>query len=143
MIDVRKALGTPESDSQRLSEGLSKEDFSGRVERNFWFHTVDGIPVGFVNILHSPDDKFFHVLEVEVREGFRGFQLGVRMIMALEEKISSTARSNGEYTVSGFRSIAPYFHSEMVLDMYEDDDFHMEQSFVADWDNRVPLCPPR
>lgn len=100
-----------------------------------WLLGVDGVPVAFLQ--GKMLGEFFEVGLVEVRPDCFGNRLGLRIVFAVQEKMGVRAIGSGKYTAEGLKHLAPFFHSQKFIDLYDDDCVLPPQVFVKDWRRRL------
>lgn len=99
----------------------------------------DGVVVAYCSLDATTVGRV-ELMDIEVREEYRGQKLSHQLLDLVEEVLGVPVVHEGGYTLAGLKAIAPIFHNEKTIaekarELYE------PTVFVHDWDNMVPRYP--
>lgn len=123
----------------RISDEREYAWASGAVRGFHYWMLLNGVPMGYAKILERDDTK--HQLElgdVEIRGGFRGRGYVQHLFDLVNESTGKVLHSTGGYTPEGFKAISKRLP---MAEGFRAEVCYRSQSFVAEWDELIPLHP--
>lgn len=132
-IPSEKLIGDPDTDHERLSVSAPAYQLDGQAH-HIWFHDTEGRPMGFIKVVDDKDRDVIRLNDLEIRPEYRGNNLSKRLIKACEKSFGRKMIHEGGYTQTGFKALAPIFHSKEALEEYRKEYLYNDMTFVRNWD---------
>lgn len=134
-----EVIGDEATDHQRLDEwSVSQNNFGNTSYLETFMHDAEGRPMGYIKLMDN--DGALMLCDVEIREEYRGYKLGQRLIKAASKNTGREITHDGGYTLAGYKALYPMFKNERIEEVKESSSFQ-PMSFVLDWDRKFPVFP--